>query len=108
MQHNQTPHLFMPQLAAAVVWWDQPIKSVQEVPQSAAFVPRHAHLLSSKTHNDEHGSDKKEIDVSLLMLSWAAGAVLGGSALTAADGFTTKWHIHNFGGKKWHISWQSD
>lgn len=55
----------MPPLAAAVVWWDQPIKFVQEVPLSAAFVPHHAHLLSSKTHNDEQGSDKKKIDVSL-------------------------------------------
>lgn len=55
------PHLFVPQLTAAVVWWDQPIKSVQEVAPSAAFVPHHAHLLSSKTHNDEQGSDKRKL-----------------------------------------------
>lgn len=47
------------------------------------FVLCHAHL-SSKTHNDEQGSDKKEIDVSVLMLSLAAGAVWGGYALQRA------------------------
>lgn len=55
--------------AAAVVWWEQPIKFVQEVPVSAAFVPHHAHFLSSKTHNDEQGSDKRKLMSLTLFLS---------------------------------------
>lgn len=92
----------MPQLAAAVVWWDQPIKCVQEVPLSAAFVPRHARLLSSKTHHDEQGSDKKQIDVSLLILSLAAGALWGGWVLLGSEWFAPKWDIHNLGKRKKH------
>lgn len=101
VQHDTT-HVFMPQLAAAVVWWGWPIRCVQEVPLSAPFVPCHAHLLSSKTQNDEQGSDKREL-MSLLNLSMAAGALWGGFALLRMVCFKMGYSLFE---KKRNVSWK--
>ena len=63
MKYNIIRHRIYSGLRSLQLWSDETSqsKSVQEVQQSAAFVPHHAHLLSSKTHNDEQGSDKRKL-----------------------------------------------
>ena len=110
MKYNIIRHRIYSGLRSLQLWSDETSqsKSVQEVQQSAAFVPHHAHLLSSKTHNDEQGSDKRKLmslSLSLWMLSLAAGAVWGGCVLLRV-GFLQNWDLCYL--EKTVATWQTD
>lgn len=100
MKYNIIRHRIYSSLHLLQLWSDETSqsKSVQEVQQSAAFVPHHAHLLSSKTHNDEQGSDKRK----LMSLSLSLDALVGcwcivGRMSAAESGFSPKLGFILFG-----------
>lgn len=71
----------------------------RKYPSQAPFVPCHARLLSSKTHNDEQGNDKRKLMSPFPRRSPCLLVRCRRELAPSKKWFCLKWDVHNLWGR---------